>query len=86
MQDPKVALQKEIQQKQLRAAETVTNKKRQLLCANAEVKTVLTKEDPEKLIFLYETSVSGCKNQRRHGSKWCQGCSDAHKTAAHAGN
>ena len=26
--------------------------------------------------------ADGCRNERRHGSKWCQACSDAHRTPA----
>jgi hypothetical protein len=32
----------------------------------------------EKEAHIYDIEVTGCKNERRHGSAYCQACSDAY--------
>ena len=48
------------------------------LCKNAELEE---KIEYSKELGEYEASVlnNGCQNNRRHGSSWCQDCSDDFK-------
>lgn len=67
--------------------ERQANKIRQRVCANGEVNLISAGKavnpnsvNTEKVeYFAIEVDKKRCQNARRHGSKFCQVCSDAHK-------
>lgn len=50
----------------------------QMLCGKAALRTELVSEKPDILEFRFEVFNDGCKEMRRHGSRYCQTCSDKH--------
>lgn len=47
-------------------------------CKNSIVGIKQTKNDTVNHIYDFKITEAGCLNKRRHGSKWCQECSDKH--------
>jgi hypothetical protein len=65
-------MEDEVTYQQRMAREKLIRDEKQRLCKNTQVSY-----DYEKK----ELAYSGCKNERRNGSAWCQKCSDAYKSA-----
>ena len=58
--------------------EKIKRKTERAFCKNAIVGIKQTKNDTKKHIYDFKITSEGCEKQRRHGSKWCQECSDKH--------
>lgn len=56
--------------------EALRTKMRQRLCKNSSLKLREGPHDYAKLEFRFEIVNSGCENDRRHASAYCQACSD----------
>lgn len=66
---------------QLEALDTAFDERKVLqrrLCTNAEVVIVPVEENQESDEYEYALENDGCVYDRRNGSKYCQGCSDAY--------
>lgn len=78
MEDDTHRLQQETKQREHARAIAYQTKISQRLCGGAILSTILVSEKPDIMEFRYEVLNNGCKEFRRHGSRWCQTCSDKH--------
>lgn len=61
-------------------AERAGYRAKRSLCANATVTFNEVEEGDDKTqVTRYTYELGGCTNERRHGSAWCQSCSDAYR-------
>ena len=54
------------------------NKERQLVCKGGQFSVQENKKESiaKNMKFVFDVVNTGCKNERRNGSAWCQVCSD----------
>lgn len=62
-------------------AKAIIETKRQYTCKNEQLEIITVPDKKDKTVIKLDIQNLACDNKRRHGSAYCQECSDKYKSS-----